>query len=384
MLAAISGDGSGREFQTVRWDVAKTAVASAAQEAELNAMRVRIEEVLTAFLDARVPEWEQPQHGMDELAYCVREFVMRGGKRLRPLLSILGWQAVRPEREVPAPVLRAAASLELFHAFALIHDDVMDDSDLRRGHPTVHRTMTVRHEAVSCLAARRVGAGAAILAGDLALVWSDELLHTAGLKPGQLAAVFPLIDTMRTEIVQGQYIDLTTTERPGTSVEVALRVARYKTAKYTFERPLHVGAALAGADGELQRALSAYALPTGESFQLRDDLLGVFGDPRRTGKSVLEDLRDAKPTVLLAIARERANSRQQALLDRQVGRRALDEEGATRVRHVLLTTGAVDLVEAMITDRHRQALQALEAAPITLSARTALRHLADAALWRNT
>ncbi|MCX5265593.1 polyprenyl synthetase family protein [Streptomyces sp. NBC_00199] len=363
--------------------MARTAVPSVAQENDLSTVRTRIEEVLTDFLDARMRALDQVPHS-DQLAHCVKDFVACGGKRLRPVLSVLGWQAAQPKRDVPAPVLKTAAALELFHAFALIHDDVMDDSDMRRGRPSVHRAMALRHEAADGPTPGRVGIGTAILAGDLALVWSDELLHTAGLQPAQLAAVLPLIDVMRTEIVCGQYLDLTAAGRPNATVEVALQVARYKTAKYTFERPLHVGAALAGADSELQTALSAYALPVGESFQLRDDLLGIFGDLRQTGKSVLEDLRDAKPTVLLATAREHATAGQQALLDQLVGQRDLDEEGATRVRRVLLETGAVNTVEAMITERHQQALQALDAAPITSHARTALRHLADAALWRST
>ncbi|MFD7924271.1 polyprenyl synthetase family protein [Streptomyces sp. NPDC059740] len=362
--------------------MASTAVPSAAQETDLDTVRSRIEEALTDFLDARMRTLGQAPH--HQLVRCVREFVTRGGKRLRPVLSVLGWQAAQPRRDMPMPVLKTAAALELFHAFALIHDDVMDDSAMRRGHPSVHRTMALHHAAAGGPAPGRVGIGAAILAGDLALAWSDELLHTAGLRPAQLTAVLPLIDVMRTEIVCGQYLDLTATGRPDAGVEVALQVARYKTAKYTFERPLHVGAALAGAGEELQSALSAYALPVGESFQLRDDLLGVFGDLRQTGKSVLEDLRDAKPTVLLATARERATTRQRALLDHLVGQRGLDEEGATRVRRILVETGAVNAVEAMIAECHQQSLQALDAAPITPHARTALHHLADTALWRST
>ncbi|MCK7624401.1 polyprenyl synthetase family protein [Streptomyces sp. RS10V-4] len=324
---------------------------------------------------------------------------------------MVGWHAARGVGEAaPEVVGRVAASLEVFHAFALIHDDVMDDSDRRRGRPTVHRAMATRyadraraarppdrvvtgqesaramtgqHPAGARAGAERIGAEAAILAGDLALAWSDQLLHAAGLRPEQQQAVLPLIDTMRAELVHGQFLDLTTEVRAAGRTEAALRVARYKTAAYTVERPLHIGAALAGAPEGLREALSAYALPVGESFQLRDDLLGVFGDPALTGKPVLDDLRGGKPTVLLAVASDRADERQTAVLDAFVGRPDLDEAGADRVRRVLRETGAVDTVESMIRERHRRALEALEspaapeAAAIAPGVRAALRTLAD-------
>ncbi|WP_234430826.1 polyprenyl synthetase family protein [Streptomyces sp. NRRL F-4489] len=353
-------------------------------------MRRWIDAVLGDFLAERLRNPVPPGAGAGDLAETVADFVRGGGKRLRPVLCVVGWHATRGLGE-PAPevVGRVAASLEMFHAFALIHDDVMDDSDRRRGRPTVHRAMAARYPPGTRPDAERIGAGAAILAGDLSLAWSDQLLHSAGLRPEQRDAVLPLIDTMRAELVHGQFLDLTTEVRARAAagrVEAALRVARYKTAAYTVERPLHIGAALAGAPGGLREALSAYALPVGEAFQLRDDLLGVFGDPALTGKPVLDDVRGGKPTVLLAVASERADERQTAVLDACVGRRDLDERGADRVRRVLLDTGAVDTVESMIRERHERAVGALEAMGtsrgpasdvIAPAVRDALRRLAD-------
>ncbi|MFF2789776.1 polyprenyl synthetase family protein [Streptomyces sp. NPDC058049] len=190
-----------------------------------------------------------------EVTEYLRDFLAVGGKRLRPLLCATGWHAAYGHG-MPKAVVRTAASLEMFHTFCLIHDDVMDDSGSRRGAPTLHRRLTQHHRnGRAAGAAERVGAGAAILIGDLALAWSHEPLHTADLTPAQLDAVLPLIDDMRSEVMYGQYLDITTAGHPTTDVDQALRIARYKTAKYTVERPLHIGAALADASLAVHEAL---------------------------------------------------------------------------------------------------------------------------------
>lgn len=198
-------------------------------------------------------------------------------------------------------------------AFCLIHDDIIDNSSTRRGAPTVHRTLATRHAAHRpAPLAESLGTSCAILVGDLALTWADELLHTSGLTSRQLAAVLPVVHTMRTmrtEVIYGQYLDVTATGMPTPDLERALTIIRYKTAAYTCERPLHVGAVLGAAPPQLLHGLSACATPLGEAFQLRDDLLGVFGDPATTGKSRLEDLREGKHTVLVALAPRDASAR---------------------------------------------------------------------------
>ncbi|MFD7031367.1 polyprenyl synthetase family protein [Streptomyces sp. NPDC059917] len=344
-------------------------------------VRAQVTAVVDRFLadKARIAaEWGMP----GEVTQCLRDFMASGGKRLRSLLCVTGWQAAGAQGDLD-PVVRVAASLEMFHAFCLIHDDIMDESDSRRGAPTIHRRLAVRYgDDRGGPAAERAGAGAAILIGDLALAWSDELLHTAGLTPRQFGAVLPLIDVMRSEVVYGQYLDVTASGRPAPGVARALKTARYKTAKYTVERPLHIGAALAGADGALLAALSRFALPLGEAFQLRDDLLGVFGAPATTGKPVLDDLRGGRHTVLLALAAQRADAAQRNLLDRLVGSPDLDPDGAARVRRVLEATGARATVEAMIGARHGRALAALEDVPLAPCSLAALRRIAAAAVER--
>mgnify|MGYP006276188297 CR=1 FL=1 len=279
--------------------------------------------------------------------------------------------------------MTAAASLEFLQACALIHDDVMDGSDTRRGLPAAHRRFAGLHrEAGWNGSPEDFGVGAAILLGDLCLAWADELLLTSGFDAAAIARAKPVYDEMRTELMAGQYLDLLEQARGGGSVERALLVVRYKSAKYTIERPLHLGAALAGATPDVSAAYSAYGLPLGAAFQLRDDVLGVFGDPQETGKPAGDDLREGKRTVLVAVATERANPDQLHDLRRLLGDPGLDESGVATLRAVITDTGALAHVEELIESMLAQSLAAIDAAPITDDARVALRDLAFAATRR--
>ncbi|MGI5347431.1 polyprenyl synthetase family protein [Streptomyces sp. CA-250714] len=350
-----------------------------AADAFLAETRSRVETLLNGFLAHKARTAATAPR--KELVELLGEF-LRGGKRLRPLLCMTGWHAATGEGD-PTPVTRLAASLELFHAFALIHDDVMDASDVRRGRPTVHRTLAGRSPSTrGGDVAERFGTNAAILLGDLALTWSDELLHTTDLPEPRRGAVLECLDTMRTEVMTGQYLDLLTTGGSAPDIDTALSVARKKTASYTVERPLHLGALLADPPQSVLEACTAYGIPLGEAFQLRDDLLGVFAGPGRTGKPCLDDLRDGKNTVLLSLAFARATPAQADRLRALVGRPGLTEETAGEIRAILTTTGARAGVEDMINARHRQALSALETAPFPPAATQVLTQLADKAVLR--
>jgi geranylgeranyl diphosphate synthase type I len=330
--------------------------------------------------------------------------LLAGGKRLRPAFCYWGWRGAGGP-DCPQ-IVTAAAALELLHASALVHDDLMDGSDTRRGKPSLHRQFEAYH------AARRwhgspggFGMGMAILLGDLLLCWTDQMFHNSGLPGEALRRGRAVLDLMRTEVFAGQYLDLLGQAAGDGTLESALRVVEYKTAKYTIERPLHLGAALAGgalaggglasgppagaagacadAPPGLLASYTAYGLPLGVAFQLRDDILGVFGDPAQTGKPAGDDVREGKHTVLLALARARASAAQAATIDRYLGDPLLDEAGTAEVRSVITDTGAVAECEAMISRHVSDAVGALAAAPITSEARDALASLAVAATARD-
>lgn len=282
---------------------------------------------------------------------------LEGGKRLRPMLCCCGWRAACGGKELPRAVAHVAASLELFHAFALIQDDVMDRSSIRRGCPTVHRVLASRH--ADHPQPDWLGDYGAILLGDLTLGWSYDLIQAAGLDSDRATKLWQALDKMRARTLSGQYRDLAATGRRHATVEEALAIVRRKTAAYTIEYPLILGALIAGADQNVLGAYAEYGIAMGEAFQLSDDLLGVFGDTTVTGKPIVDDLREGKNTVLLTIARQHANLEQRARLDALVGNAELDEDGAVEAREIFHATGARRAVEQMIAERCKRALAVL-------------------------
>lgn len=337
-----------------------------------SAVRGRVDELLAAFLDARRPPVGDPD--VAEGYRLLREFVVDGGKRIRPLLCYWGWRGAGGEEPHDDRAVVTGAALELYHAGLLIHDDVMDGSELRRGRPTIHRGLAGTPRWTG---AEAFGRSAAILLGVLAQAWADELLADAAAGDVRGRAARELFNRMRTEVVTGQYLDILAHARADADVERALTVIRYKTARYTVERPLQIGAALAGAPPALLETYSRFGLPLGEAFQLRDDVLGVFGDPAVTGKPVLDDLREGKRTVLMAYAYARARGPERDLLRTWHGAPDLDERRAAELRRIIVDTGALGEVEGLIALRAGQALDALRDCAIAPEAAQALTMLTE-------
>jgi geranylgeranyl diphosphate synthase type I len=344
-------------------------------------LRARVQQRLDEFLQHQVPLLADVSPDLEPLIQAVTE-LLRGGKRLRPAFCYWGWRGAGGEATDAA--VAAATSLELLQACALIHDDVMDGSDTRRGLPAAHRRFATLHRGSGWLGSPEgFGVGAAILLGDLCLSWADELLMSCGLSAEQVLRGKPIYDIMRTELMAGQYLDLLEQAMGGGSAERAMRVVRFKSAKYTIERPLHLGAALAGAPEDIHVAYSGYGLPLGEAFQLRDDVLGVFGDPAQTGKPAGDDLREGKRTVLIATALDAASAAQQSVIRQHLGDPTLDSAGVDALREVITDTGALAHVEALIDALLDQALASLTRVDLAEPAREILTGLAHAATSRS-
>ena len=326
--------------------------------------------------------------------------LLQGGKRVRPAFCVWGYVAAAglPDDAAFSALLPAAASLDVLHVSALVHDDVMDASDLRRGQPSAHRQFEALHASSGWLGdVGGFGRAGAILLGDLLVMWSAQLLAGAGLEPAALERARPVVDAMRTEVTCGQYLDVVAQARPlpepsasgsgESDVAVALdeanRVVEYKSARYTVQRPSQIGAALGGGGPELHAALAAFGSPIGRAFQFRDDLLGVFGDTEVTGKPAGDDLREGKRTVLVAHAFAHAGPAGRRVLAQRLGDPALDPAGVVQLQEILVSSGARDAVEAMITDGHDRALTALNGADMTDVGRAGLTALADAAVRRS-
>jgi geranylgeranyl diphosphate synthase, type I len=373
------------------------------QAASDNALVTSVEGTLADFLTGRIAALDAVDPELGRFARTTRDLVLAGGKRLRPTFAYWGWRGMVGEREPVGPILPALAALELMHTFALIHDDVMDASATRRGRPTAHRIFATQHRRAARIGdPEQFGSSAAILLGDLCLVWADELLAETALTTATLFAVRARYDRMRIEAVAGQYLDVLGETQPSQwSLDRALLVARNKTASYTVQRPLQFGMALAGRPREdaalIDEAYSTYGIAVGEAFQLRDDILGAFGDPAITGKPSGDDLRSGKPTALLMLADRLATPAQRAELGTDPAGVAnpargsgglpftdvqLTDDQVARRAEVIVETGALAKTEALIEERVRQGVSAVAAAPIIDEARDALTDLAVTATHR--
>jgi geranylgeranyl diphosphate synthase type I len=347
---------------------------------DASSFRADVEKQLLGFVDERAAWLDGLGEDARRLVAAARTSVI-GGKRFRAAFCYWGHQAVSPPDDESA-LLRACGSLELLHASALVHDDYMDASDVRRGRPATHREFATLHEQSRWRGdPEQYGASAAILLGDLLLSWADEMLRTCGLPDERVWAAQAYFDLTRSEVVTGQFLDVSAQARGASDVDVAMNVLRYKSAKYSIERPLHIGAALAGASSGVIEQLSRFGLPLGEAFQLRDDLLGVFGDPETTGKPAGDDLTEGKRTVLTALALDALPEADARHLDASLGR-ALDQAEVTRLRELIDASGAHAQVEQVIGELTDRALTALDEADIDDRARGVLRTLADAATQR--
>ncbi|MEV4834060.1 polyprenyl synthetase family protein [Nonomuraea sp. NPDC049486] len=350
--------------------------------ASMDDLRSQVDLRLREFVERRLPSDGEPDfRPLRDAA----EDLLAGGKRLRPAFCYWGWRAAGGGDE--PGVFSAAASLELLQASALVHDDVMDKSDLRRGMPAAHRRFQALHEKSAWHgSAEQFGEGAAILLGNLLLIWSGEMWRTSGLPARALAAAQPVHDHMRTELMCGQYLDLLEQANGENTFDSALRVALYKSGKYSVEQPLRLGLVLAagGRVPWVDELCTTYGTRVGIAFQLRDDILGVFGDPATTGKPAGDDLREGKRTMLVARTLAAASPAGAATVRRLLGDPGLDGDGVAALRDIIEGTGALRECEDMIADYLGEALASLEQAPIIAEARTALSELAVAATARKT
>jgi len=360
-----------------------------------------VQSTLDELLSAETARMARISPDLAPVAQAARD-MLSGGKRFRARFCYWGWRAVRlpdPLDPMPEPaeddgelaaVVRVAAGVEALHAAALVHDDIIDRSATRRGAPSAHeRFAAIHRDAGWTRDAERFGESSAILLGDLLLSWADGLVRDgAAALGGRGAEAAEEFGTMRTEVTLGQYLDVLEehawiAQPDEDAVTRAQRVVVYKSAKYSIEAPLVIGARLGGATAAQVESLRRFGIPLGIAYQLRDDLLGVYGDPEVTGKPAGDDLREGKRTVLIALARAELPGSMRSLVDDLLGDPELDADQVEMLRRTLRDCGAVDRVERAIERNLAQAIAALEAAELAPGARTELIALARAASNRS-
>ncbi|MBJ7338838.1 MAG: polyprenyl synthetase family protein [Mycolicibacterium sp.] len=318
---------------------------------------------------------------LDELAFAnvdvageVLSSFVDGGKYVRSTFMYLGWLCGAPEDEA---ALRASASLELLHAFALMQDDVMDESVLRRGRPSAHVALGRWHrERRLTGSAERFGESSAVLLADLCLVWAAKMLRESGVGADALARVWPRYDDMRVELAIGQVADLVNDAHAFPTFDEVLDVLRRKSGNYTVRRPLEIGGAMAGCSPEVIEALGDYGAALGEAFQLRDDILGVSGSPDVTGKSVGTDLMSQKATSVVVAAHHLADAGLRRQLAELMTATALSPADAERWQSLIVASGAVEWIEQLIDERLTSAVDCLADVDIPQLTRASLEDMA--------
>ncbi len=309
-----------------------------------------------------------------EVAGDVLSTFLDGGKYVRSTFMYLGWLCGADEDE---SAIRASASLELLHAFALLQDDVMDESALRRGRPAAHVALSRWHRARGLTdSSDRFGESAATVLGDLCLVWAEKMLRESGVAADALARIWPRYDEMRIELAVGQLADLVNDSQSFPTFDEVLDVARRKSGNYTVRRPLEIGAAMAGCRPRVVAAIGEYGAVIGEAFQLRDDLLGLSGSPTVTGKSVGTDLAAQKATSVVVAAYQLADAGLRRELSDLMSTPTLSPDDAERWRTLIIASGAAQWIEELIGERLTRAVGCLEVAGIPPAARTALEDMA--------
>jgi geranylgeranyl diphosphate synthase type I len=347
--------------------------------------KTEIDRALEDFLSEATAQLNAIDGHLTPVSSALRDF-LAGGKRLRPLFAIAGYVGAGGSQK-PAhleAIYKASLSLELLQACALIHDDMMDGSDTRRGAPAIHKRFEREHQERSGVGASQAfGNAAALLLGDLALVLSTQALNQSGINDAQLRNVNPIFDAMKVELMAGEYLDMHAGSRDDVSIDDALKIAMYKSGKYTIERPLHFGGALALATPELLAVYSEYGIPLGIAFQLRDDLLGVFGDSSITGKPAGDDLLEGKRTALIAHAFSALAPNDSATLKRSFGNRAASRGEIEMMRDLVNKSGAVEFIEKIIAEKTTLALAASRDQRISPEGQELLGELAIAATKRS-
>lgn len=317
-----------------------------------NGLRRRALAHVADFVESRcVPQLERT--GIDIAGDVLVDFV-DGGKCLRSTFMYLGWLCGADPDDA---ALRAASGLELLHAFALLQDDVMDDSPLRRGRPAAHVQFGRWHRDHGLSgSSERFGASLAVLMGDLCLVWAEQMMRESGVSSEALVRAWPHYDDMRIELAVGQVADVANDAGAQPDLEVVLDVARRKSGNYTVRRPLEIGAAMAGCE-PLIDALGAYGSAVGEAFQMRDDILGVFGSPSVTGKPAGGDLAERKATSVVVAAQQMADATIRRQLAELMTAGELTDSDIAHWRTLIVATGAADWIEELIAERVNSAIE---------------------------
>ncbi len=336
---------------------------------QLEDFKETFDKALSNYFDSKIIEAKKIGETSEPMLKILKEFTIRGGKRVRPALVYNAYTCFSNEKLDEA--IKAGIASELVQSFLLIHDDIMDNDELRRGKPTVHKIYSEYFND------SELGRSLAILCGDLSVSLANELLLSIDLPAERKIKAGILLNEVLNKVGFGQELDVISSKEKEITQEELFKIHRLKTAKYTFEGPLLIGATLGGATQKDLEILKGYSTPVGLAFQLQDDILGLFGDEKKLGKKVGSDIREGKKTLLILKAKEKCSTFEKRFLEKTLGNKNVSSDDIKKVREIVIATGSLDYNKSMIKNLLDEAKDELKDFNCSIEGKIFLLELAD-------
>lgn len=349
-------------------------------ENPLNKCKSAVEKELTIFFNKKLAESEKISPESKQIVELLKDYSLRGGKRIRAALVYYGYKCFSNKNI--KEIIKASAAMELIQSYLLVHDDIIDRDDLRRNGPTIHKSYKdIFKKIYPSSDSVHLGNSMAILAGDLASSFANELINDIDIKEKYKAKASKKMNKVVKTVIFGELLDIISALRPVTKIEIE-KIHRFKTASYTIEGPLHIGALLAGAKNKDLKVLSGYAVPLGEAFQLQDDILGLYGNEKQLGKPIGSDLREGKYTLLILKALEKATKLQKEKIKKALGSQKLTKKQLDGIRKIVKQTGSLKYSQYLVQKLVSQSKKSIKGSRFNKEAKQFLLELADYMLKR--
>lgn len=339
----------------------------------------KIELRLKTFLDKKIAEAEKISDSSREIMQCIKDFSLRGGKRIRSILIIMAYKSLGGKNE--NAIIDIAVSAELMQSFLLIHDDIIDDDDLRRGGPTMHRIYTEKYKGYNN--SKKFGENIAIIAGDLLVSLGNEIISKSDFDEEKRVKLLQKFNDIIKMTGYGEIIDILLGLKTNVREEDILKMHKLKTAIYTIEGPLHMGAIAAGVPDEQLKTLTNYAIPLGQAFQIKDDILGMFGSEEKLGKPADSDIKEGKKTLLILKVLENADKEQKELIGNALGNKDITKTELTKVREIIKKTGSLDYSEILAEKLVKKAKNIIKNSDFEKQGKDFLLEIADYIIKRD-
>jgi len=334
-----------------------------------------VEKELDLFFKDKLEKADKIDPSSKQMIELLKEFTLRGGKRLRAALVYYGYRCFSNKNL--KEIIKASVTMELIQSYLLIHDDIIDNDDLRRNGPTLHISYkNIAKRKYKKIDSNHFGLSMAILAGDICAAFANEIMAKLKIKEKNKIQALNVLNHSLHHVIYGQVLDVLSELRIITNKDIE-KIHRLKTATYTIESPLHIGALLAGAKQKHLKTLSNYAIPLGKAFQIKDDILGMFGEKEKVGKPVGSDIKEGKKNLLILKALESATPAQRQAIEEALGNQDLTKNQLNQVRAIVIKTGSLSYSQNLAKNLVKKAKSAIKSAKFRPVGKNFLLKIAD-------